>query len=348
MNLCEQFAGAVVLTDLQGRVIFWSPAAQRRLGWLPAQTLNRPFREFVAHSAASTVLAELPRHAPTREIQSECRLLHADGSTLDLVLHTIPLWEESGEAYGFVQVLRELGRGKAEERQALDQANSKTIPVQRKLIHDFNNLLTSIHACLELASREEVSDRVSNFLKHAQADSLRAAQLARTFRATARELDSRSPAPVTGHTPGTPTVRESASGSSLEGTERILIAEDENSTRLLIRAILGYRGYQVTDAADGREAWARCEEAATPFDLAILDINMPGLGGREVFERLRKRWKDVAVLFLSGDAAEFPELSPAQKRFTTCLSKPFGNQELLQAVREILNQRFDETKISTP
>jgi len=178
---------------------------------------------------------------------------------------------------------------------------------------------------------------VAHYLKHAQDGSLRATKLASEFRATAREQDSRAAASGGESSAGAsvPPVQPSA---SLEGNERILIAEDENNTRLLMKAILGYRGYQITEAADGREAWARCEGAVTPFDLVILDIEMPGMDGREVFKRIRERWSDMAVLFLSGNAEDLASLGDEQKRRTKWLDKPFANTQLLQAVRAILDQ----------
>ncbi len=337
MNLLEQFAGAIVLTDLKGTVTYWSPAAEQRFGWRSDDTLDRPLHELLAPSAALTLLVELPRQLPSQEIRSECRVVCKDGSTIDLSLHTLPMVDESRQPYGFVQVLRDLRFGKAEERQALDQANSRTIPVQRKLIHDFNNLLTSIHACLELTLQEELPVRVVQFLTSAQTSSLRAAQLASAFRATAREQDARTSAPAPA--PAAQPTHETPGARPLDGKERILIAEDDNGTRLLMKAILAYRGYIITDVGDGQEAWARCEAATTPFDLAILDINMPRMGGREVFEKLRKRWKDVPVLFLSGDSDEFPALPSEQSPRTSFLAKPFGNQDLLRAVRGALDQQ---------
>jgi DNA-binding response OmpR family regulator len=73
--------------------------------------------------------------------------------------------------------------------------------------------------------------------------------------------------------------------------------------------------------------------------LAILDINMPELDGREVYGRIRLKWKQCAILFLSGSAEEFPSVSPDEAGMVECLTKPFGNKDLLEVVRRLLDRR---------
>lgn len=339
MNASEHLAGAAALTDLQGRVTYWSPAMEARLGWLQVEAVGRPLPEFFVDAAVIGAAKGSPLWDSTRETVGPCAIRRKGGGNLDAWLSIIPLREERGEVYGFAAVLKGERPANGSGDLAASSPASPSLNMDRKAIHEFNNLLTSIHSCIDLSLREELPERAAQFLTNAQSSAFRAAQLANTFRSAALEVAGRAavanPAgeetPVTGHTQ-TPL-------PTAGGTERILIAEDDNSTRLLMKAILGYRGYRIVDAANGGDAWARCEESPVPFDLAILDINMPELDGREVYGRIRLKWKQCAILFLSGSAEEFPSVSPDEGGMVECLTKPFGNKDLLEVVRRLLDRR---------
>ena len=79
---------------------------------------------------------------------------------------------------------------------------------------------------------------------------------------------------------------------SLEGSERILLAEDDESVRLLIQAVLTYRGYAVTPACDGEEGVKLFREKG-PFDLVILDRAMPKAGRQGRLEKIQGLDPDV-------------------------------------------------------
>lgn len=82
----------------------------------------------------------------------------------------------------------------------------------------------------------------------------------------------------------------------------MLLVDDESAIRLLCRVNLPHAGFDVTEAEDGGTALARAE--AEDFDLALLDVMMPGMSGFELAERLRAdaRTKDVPIVFLSARA----------------------------------------------
>src|SRR5206468_1339368 len=84
------------------------------------------------------------------------------------------------------------------------------------------------------------------------------------------------------------TSRARLGGESLEGREAILLVDDEEMVRLVARAILGYRGYTITEAVDGEEALQKYRETPGGFDLVLLDLHMPKLNGWDTLARLRQ------------------------------------------------------------
>ncbi|MEZ5988799.1 MAG: ATP-binding protein [Planctomycetota bacterium] len=122
------------------------------------------------------------------------------------------------------------------------------------------------------------------------------------------------------------------------GHETVLVAEDEAHIRELIVRVLEQGGYRVIQAEDGVDALARFEQHQDEIDLMVLDVVMPGLGGRDVVERLAERGPRPAFLFSSGYSLE--QLSPeflSQRRIEV-LPKPWRAQELLAKVRAALDR----------
>ena len=123
------------------------------------------------------------------------------------------------------------------------------------------------------------------------------------------------------------------------GDETILVAEDRADVRELMGTVLERAGYTVLMAADGRAALALLEARAHGIDLALLDVVMPGVGGREISDRVQPHAPDLRVVFVSGyDPQGIPdELRPEPG--STVIRKPFEVPELLVRVREALDRR---------
>ncbi len=121
---------------------------------------------------------------------------------------------------------------------------------------------------------------------------------------------------------------------NLRGTETILLAEDHDSIREMVRQTLVGLGYHVLAAADGQQALRLCE-SDTPA-LAILDVIMPHMGGSAAASALRARVPNLPILFTSGysESAESSRLHLPASRF---LQKPYSPTALGRAVREILD-----------
>jgi len=126
-----------------------------------------------------------------------------------------------------------------------------------------------------------------------------------------------------------------AATTSTQGTERILVADDEPHVRRAIERVLRRAGYDVVAVADGRAA----VEAVTNerFHLVILDAVMPRLSGRAALEEVRAAAPGVPVLFASGYGAEELTARFLSDTGVPVLSKPFDPDTLLSTVRSLLN-----------
>jgi two-component system cell cycle sensor histidine kinase/response regulator CckA len=124
----------------------------------------------------------------------------------------------------------------------------------------------------------------------------------------------------------------------LEGNETILLVDDEPMVRDLGTEILRGYGYQVLEAADGMEALEIFNHKRAEIDLVILDLLMPKLSGKETLERLRQLDSTLKILICSGYGTREPESQLlAGDRQTPLVHKPFKPEELVYAVRKILD-----------
>jgi CheY-like chemotaxis protein len=124
--------------------------------------------------------------------------------------------------------------------------------------------------------------------------------------------------------------------AALGGTETILLVEDEESVRQLVRDTLVAKGYQVLEA-EGGEAGLELSAAHTgKIDLVITDVVMPGIGGRELVKQLSNSRPDTKVLYLSGYTEDAIVSDGSIESGTAFLQKPFSLQHLSRKVREVL------------
>jgi len=107
---------------------------------------------------------------------------------------------------------------------------------------------------------------------------------------------------------------------------RILVADDEPSIRWLLERVLRQAGYSVALVEDGPAALARA--AAEPFDLAFVDVRMPGLDGLEVLSRLRSTAPDTAVIVMTAHGSVRAAVEAMQRGAYDYLTKPFDNDEV--------------------
>jgi CheY-like chemotaxis protein len=121
------------------------------------------------------------------------------------------------------------------------------------------------------------------------------------------------------------------------GRAVILLAEDSDSARTMMQDILEEFGYVVFTACDGQEALDLYQRHSEKIDLLFLDVMMPKLKGREVYDAVRRIDPTVKALFCSGYDDEKVHRQGGVANDMNFLSKPFTPKELLMKIREILD-----------
>jgi CheY-like chemotaxis protein len=117
--------------------------------------------------------------------------------------------------------------------------------------------------------------------------------------------------------------------------ETILLVEDEHAVRAVARRILATGGYQVIEAADGREALQVIASAETEVDLVLTDIVMPGMSGLDLDEAIRRLRPGTTTLFMTAysEAVAFPDAV----RGSLVVQKPFDSDTLLSTIHQVLS-----------
>jgi two-component system cell cycle sensor histidine kinase/response regulator CckA len=123
-------------------------------------------------------------------------------------------------------------------------------------------------------------------------------------------------------------------GAAERGSETIMIVEDDESVRDLVRIMLETKGYNVLAAAGAEEAERLCTD---DVDLLLTDVVMPEVNGRALAERLSLTAPSMRILFMSGYSDEavyrHGEISPN----AAFIEKPFTDRTLARKVREVLD-----------
>jgi PAS domain S-box-containing protein len=123
-----------------------------------------------------------------------------------------------------------------------------------------------------------------------------------------------------------------------QGSETVLLVEDEPLVRELASTILRTQGYTVLVASRGDEVLCVVEEAArAPIDLLVTDVVLPGMGGKALTEQVISMYPGIKVLFISGYATDAISQQGRLEPGTHFLSKPFTRTALARKVREVLD-----------
>jgi two-component system, cell cycle sensor histidine kinase and response regulator CckA len=123
----------------------------------------------------------------------------------------------------------------------------------------------------------------------------------------------------------------------VRGSETVLLVEDEESVRQLVRETLESRGYRIYEAENGEEA-LRIAGAHPEIDMLITDVVMPGMSGRELSTRIFATHPHTKVLYLSGYTEDAIVHEGVLEAGTAFLQKPFTLHTLARKVREMLGK----------
>jgi two-component system cell cycle sensor histidine kinase/response regulator CckA len=122
-----------------------------------------------------------------------------------------------------------------------------------------------------------------------------------------------------------------------QGVETVLLVEDEDGVRALIRHVLKKSGYTVLEARTGSEAIAMCEVHGDRIDLLLTDVVLQQMSGREIAEQIVKCCPQTKVLYMSGYTDDAILRHGVLAAGTFFLQKPFTTDGLSRKVREVLD-----------
>ena len=122
------------------------------------------------------------------------------------------------------------------------------------------------------------------------------------------------------------------------GRETVLLVEDADAVRELVRRVLAASGYRVLAARDATEALAIAEREAGLIELMVTDVVMPLMLGPQLAEHIVRAWPATRVLYISGYSEEAPGALTGHPGVPTLLKKPFTPNQLIEAVRDALDR----------
>ena len=129
--------------------------------------------------------------------------------------------------------------------------------------------------------------------------------------------------------------------------KRILIVEDEDVIRDFEVINLKRSGYEVVDVANGEEALAIFERNPDYFDVALLDVMMPGIDGFELCRRIREKNSSIGIIMLTAKSQEMDKVNGLMIGADDYVTKPFGIRELVARVKANLRRLEALEKRST-
>jgi DNA-binding response OmpR family regulator len=125
--------------------------------------------------------------------------------------------------------------------------------------------------------------------------------------------------------------------------KRILVCEDEDTIRDFVVINLRRAGYAVTDVRSGEDGLKAFEAANGEFDIALLDIMMPGIGGDQMCRILREKSRSLGIIMLSAKAQELDKVNCLMLGADDYVTKPFSPSELIARV-DAVHRRVEITK----
>jgi two-component system, cell cycle response regulator DivK len=119
-------------------------------------------------------------------------------------------------------------------------------------------------------------------------------------------------------------------------TKRVLVVEDHEDNRQILRVLLGSAGYQMVEAHDGETALTTA--ASERPDLILMDIQLPGLDGYEATRRIKAdpALSGIPIIAVTSYALSGDEEKARAAGCSACVTKPYSPLELLKKLREYL------------
>ena len=161
-----------------------------------------------------------------------------------------------------------------------------------------------------------------------------------TFRVRVPRIERRKAARVSA-----PEVTPAKAQGPPKGTETILVVEDDDFLRALARRMLAMGGYKVLDACSGEEALATLRATVDPVHLMLTDVVLPGISGTDLLNEMKEDGRVLKVLYTSGYNSEILDSAGTAGRKRHFLPKPYTMAQILEKVRQVLDDGENEAEV---
>jgi DNA-binding NtrC family response regulator len=119
-----------------------------------------------------------------------------------------------------------------------------------------------------------------------------------------------------------------------------LIVDDDPAVRSMLSSILEDEGYSVEAVDNGKEAIRTCEKL--PFDVALVDINLPDVKGTELLHKLKQLQPKMVKIIITGYPSIENAVTALNEKSDGFISKPFDPQELLEMIKKLIAEKQDD------
>jgi DNA-binding NtrC family response regulator len=120
----------------------------------------------------------------------------------------------------------------------------------------------------------------------------------------------------------------------------VLIVDDDSGVRDMLSSILEDEGYSVEAVNSGRDAIKTCEKL--PFDVALVDINLPDVKGTELLHKLKQLQPKMVKIIITGYPSIENAVTALNEKSDGFISKPFDPQELLEMIKKLIAEKQDD------
>jgi DNA-binding NtrC family response regulator len=120
----------------------------------------------------------------------------------------------------------------------------------------------------------------------------------------------------------------------------VLIIDDDAEVRDMLSSILEDEGYSVETVDDGKQAIKTCKNL--PFDVALIDVNLPDVKGTELLHELKQLQPKMVKIIITGNPSVENAVKALNEKADGFISKPFDPQELLEMIRKLVADKKNE------
>jgi CheY-like chemotaxis protein len=204
--------------------------------------------------------------------------------------------------------------------------------------HDFNNVLTIIHTCSQLvmddiSQNQSAYGNMEKILKACEKAKELVNQLLTFTRKHHRTTFDGSFPKIN----KSKTDQSKPQTSVSKGNEHVLLIDDEGDLLNTVQLLLEHIGYQVTAFRNPLDALCEFEKNSEKFDIAIVDLQMPEMNGKQLTRKIKEIRKDLPLMITSGNSAEISDNEMDQLGVNDFLLKPFLKKDLSESIKRILS-----------